>query len=162
MILASGGLETAVGLEFVKWRPPVGGFYKINTDATLVEGKTVVGVGAVIRNHLGQVMASTAQRLEVSISTKLAEAMAILRGIVFTVDSGLVPTVIESNALSVVSLINSGSPNLTELGLVCGDIAKHIQDGVITAVGFIPRKAKVVAHTLAKMALSIDQDRFWM
>ncbi|KAK2649367.1 hypothetical protein Ddye_016856 [Dipteronia dyeriana] len=114
----SGGLEVAVRSEVVKWRPPVDGFYKINTDAALVRGKTVVGVGAVIRNHLGQVMASTAQRLKVS----------------------LVPSVIESDALGVVSLINSGYPNLTELGLVCGDIAKHIQDRVITTVSFVPGK----------------------
>ncbi|KAK2642672.1 hypothetical protein Ddye_024435 [Dipteronia dyeriana] len=158
----SGGLEVTTGLEVVKWCPPIDGFYKINTDTTLVGEKIVIGVGAVIQNHLGQVMAYTAQHLEVSVSTKLAEAMAIIWGIGFTVDSSLMPAIIESDALSMVSHINSGSPNHTKLGFICGDIAKYIQDGVIIVVSFVPQKANVVTHTLAKMALSINHDRFWM
>ncbi|KAK2637436.1 hypothetical protein Ddye_032228 [Dipteronia dyeriana] len=40
----------------VKWQPPDANLYKINTDATALGKRRIVGVGVVIRDHLGQVM----------------------------------------------------------------------------------------------------------
>ncbi|KAI9156078.1 hypothetical protein LWI28_000211 [Acer negundo] len=54
------GLVVVAGTESFKWRPSAEGVYKINTDAALALGKSVVGVGAITRNHLGLVMAFTA------------------------------------------------------------------------------------------------------
>lgn len=53
---------------------------------------------------------------------QITEAMAILRGLIFAIDSGLLPIKVESDALEVVNLINSGSQIHDEIGLVVGDI----------------------------------------
>ncbi|KAK3212265.1 hypothetical protein Dsin_016971 [Dipteronia sinensis] len=65
------------------------------------------------------------------LSPQSAEAIAVMRGILFAVHSGLVPCVVESDALNMVNLIRSG-------------------------------KANLVAYSLAKMALSIVDDMFWL
>ncbi|KAI9169048.1 hypothetical protein LWI28_006172 [Acer negundo] len=76
----------------------------------------------------------------------------------FSVSLGVV---VESDSLGVVNLINSGSTHLAELGLVCNDIAKRTDERLVRGVHFVSRKANVVDHTLAKMALSIAHDKFW-
>ncbi|KAK3198328.1 hypothetical protein Dsin_021743 [Dipteronia sinensis] len=83
---------------------------------------------------MGQVMGTTAQRMGVSLSPKVAEAMTILKGIEFTVESGLVPVLVESDSLGVVTLINSGTPNLAEIGLICKDVGARIFEGLLTGV----------------------------
>ncbi|KAK2659729.1 hypothetical protein Ddye_006262, partial [Dipteronia dyeriana] len=147
--------------DIVKWRLPTAYLYKINTDTVLDVERNIVGVEAVIRNHLGEVMGTTAQRLEVSYSSFLAEAVAILCGIEFAIDLGLMPVVVESDALGVVKLINSCCPNSVEICFVCKDIVSRIQYGSVTGSHFGPRKANDVTHSLAKMALSIDYDKYW-
>ncbi|KAK2661430.1 hypothetical protein Ddye_000004 [Dipteronia dyeriana] len=126
--MVEASVPVAVVNDNVKWKPPDANLYKINTDATLLDERSIVGVGVgvgvgvVIRDHLGQVMGTAALKLEASYSPKLAEAVAIRRGIEFALEIGLVPAVVESVALGVVDLINSKDTNWIELGLVCAKI----------------------------------------
>ncbi|KAK3229800.1 hypothetical protein Dsin_001681 [Dipteronia sinensis] len=71
-------------------------------------------------------MASCSQRLDASYSPKAVEAVALLRGIDFAVDVGMVPVVIESDVLGVVNLVNSGKPSSAEIGLVIDDIVSRL------------------------------------
>ncbi|KAK3205423.1 hypothetical protein Dsin_019469 [Dipteronia sinensis] len=157
--VACNGMCDTGGTDTIKWSPPIADMYKINTDATLDVEANIVGVGIVIWNPCGDVMGSAAQRLVVSFLPPLAEAVAILRGIEFVIELGTL-LVVESDARGMVNLINSGRPNLVEIGLVCNDIASRIQEGLVTWVQFVPRKENNVNHYLAKMALSIDYDLF--
>ncbi|KAK2659191.1 hypothetical protein Ddye_005724 [Dipteronia dyeriana] len=150
------------GSEVVHWVPPIGDLYKINTYATLNVNENIVGMGDVIRNQHGGVMGSTVQCLEACFSPALGEAVDLLRGIEFAVDLGTLPVVIESKAWGVVELINSGSMNFTEIGLVCSDIVSRLRNGLITRVFYVPRNANTVAHSLAKLAITVDNDRFWV
>ncbi|KAK3183660.1 hypothetical protein Dsin_030946 [Dipteronia sinensis] len=54
--------------------------------------------------------------------TMIAEAYAILRGIRFAVDAVLLPAVIESDAKTVVDLIDAKAPPLADIGVVISDI----------------------------------------
>ncbi|KAK2646956.1 hypothetical protein Ddye_022151 [Dipteronia dyeriana] len=60
----------------------------------------------VIREYEGQVMGTSVQRLDAGYSPEIAEAVAILCGIVFAEESGLMPVVDESDTLGVVQMIN--------------------------------------------------------
>ncbi|KAK3231558.1 hypothetical protein Dsin_003439 [Dipteronia sinensis] len=46
-----------------RWRPPDRGIYKLNTDAAVDEENSCVGLGMIIRDHLGRVMASSSQKV---------------------------------------------------------------------------------------------------
>ncbi|KAK2657966.1 hypothetical protein Ddye_011018 [Dipteronia dyeriana] len=70
--------------------------------------------------------------------------------------------VVESDAKGVVELINSGRKNYSKIGLGCLDITDRLRDGSISGIQFVARAANNVAHTLAKLALSVDHDRFWV
>ena len=67
-----------------------------------------MGIGIVARNHKGLVMGSSVQTIPTFFSPEIAEAVAILRGILFAVDIRPLPITIESDAKSVVETSNLG------------------------------------------------------
>ncbi|KAK3212816.1 hypothetical protein Dsin_017522 [Dipteronia sinensis] len=144
----------------VRWEPHLEYLYKINTDAAIKVQDNCVGVGIVIRNHCGLIMGSSAQRIEANFSPRIAEAVAILHGIVFAKDMELLPAVVGSDALGVVNLINTSSAISADVGVVLSDILNIISTGGIELVQYVPRRAYMVAHSIAIMALSISQDCF--
>ncbi|KAK2658007.1 hypothetical protein Ddye_011059 [Dipteronia dyeriana] len=81
-------------------------------------------------------MGSSVQKVPVSFSPQTIEALAILCGIKFALSTDLMPFVIESDVLNVANFIRYGRP--------------------------FDADANLIAHGLAKMALSIDEDKFWL
>ncbi|KAK3189185.1 hypothetical protein Dsin_028746 [Dipteronia sinensis] len=67
------------------WKVPATETFKINKDAALNICQKVSGVGVVIRDYNGYVMASICQNFEACYQPQIAEAMSILRGLRFTV-----------------------------------------------------------------------------
>ena len=118
-------------------------------------------MGIVIRDELGVVKASSAQLVKATVSPLVAEAMAVLCGIHLALDSGLCPFQVETDSLSVVNLVIKGCPPLGDVGTVIGDILALLDTLPACSVIFAPRKANVVAHCLARLALSSDFDVFW-
>ncbi|KAK3184943.1 hypothetical protein Dsin_032229 [Dipteronia sinensis] len=115
----------------------------------------------VIRDCQGQVMASSIQRIKAMFRPMVAEAMAVLCGVTFGLESGLVPFVFETDALGVVNMINSSSGVASEIGLVTDGIVDHLRGKSWGSVVFVPRKVNSVAHTLSKVALGAEEDLFW-
>ena len=81
---------------------------------------------------------------------------------VFAIDSGLLPIVIEFDALDVVSMINFGTNFSSDISLVVGDIRDCLYRVLGGSISFVSRKVNVVAHNLSKYVLSIGEDSFWM
>ncbi|KAK2659915.1 hypothetical protein Ddye_006448 [Dipteronia dyeriana] len=88
--------------------------------------------------------------------------MTILQGINFTTDSALLPIVVESDAQSVINLINGSTPVSTDIGLVIWDIKDCVSNLPRTSFTFVPRAVNVVAHSLSKFGLTIADDCFSM
>ncbi|KAK3230321.1 hypothetical protein Dsin_002202 [Dipteronia sinensis] len=146
--------------QVVQWCSPVVGIYKVNTDAAIQSAHNRVGIGIMIRDNMGNVMGCSTQVLEACFSPQVAEATAILRGISFAIDSGLLLTVFESDAKVVVDLINSGTAPRDETGTVIADILRLIHSHHFQ-VSFAPRSANMIAHSLAKLSFSFE-DRFYL
>ncbi|KAK2656774.1 hypothetical protein Ddye_009826 [Dipteronia dyeriana] len=158
----SPGSVISNGYTVAKWIPFLGELFKINTDVALDMENNIVGMSAVIRSRQREVMGLVVQRIEATSSPSLVEAVALLRGIEFAFDLGTLPALVESDAKSVVELIHFGRKNYSEIGLVCLDITERLRDGSISGIQFVARAANNVAHTIVKLALSVDHDRFWV
>ncbi|KAK2641182.1 hypothetical protein Ddye_022945 [Dipteronia dyeriana] len=100
-------------MKEIRWERPREGMFKVNTDATICSERNLVGFGIVIHNYDGEVM---------GYSSQIAEAYVIFLGILFAKDTGVLPTVIEFNAKTVVDLINAEIPPSVEIGIVISDI----------------------------------------
>ncbi|PON85644.1 Ribonuclease H-like domain containing protein [Trema orientale] len=76
-------------------------------NASVRTNEDVVGMGAVIRDHNGVVLAACFSRFFGNFSAKDAELIAIREGLRFAIDAGLSPSCVESDALKIVSAILS-------------------------------------------------------
>lgn len=71
-----------------KWKPLEDGINKINVDAITFADESV-GLGAVMRDHHGDVMAATCKKCPCSFEVDIAEAMSARHGIRIALDAGL-------------------------------------------------------------------------
>ncbi|KAK3218146.1 hypothetical protein Dsin_012116 [Dipteronia sinensis] len=110
-------------LDVIKWNLSDQRRYKINCKVVLDNGKSLVGVGSIIGEASGFVMASCALRFAAGNYIWAANALAILKSCHFASDCGLFPFLIESNAKRVVNRIT----NFIQLNSRYGDILQDIE-----------------------------------
>ncbi|KAK1559549.1 hypothetical protein Q3G72_015602 [Acer saccharum] len=122
------GLATVVP----KWRPPLVGFWKINTDVALCSKERLIGLGVIIRDNLSLVKLASAQKM------------------------------IEYDSLQVVDLISKGSPSDADVGLIVAEILIALQSLPSCSINHVPRLGNTTAHVLAKKALSIESEYRWL
>lgn len=70
------------------WRPPTGSVYKLNFDAAVFASTRTSGVGVVIRNCLGEVMAGLSACGPAVASSEEVEALACRKAVEFAIDAG--------------------------------------------------------------------------
>ncbi|KAH7575609.1 hypothetical protein JRO89_XS02G0162200 [Xanthoceras sorbifolium] len=103
----------------VRWSRPTSGGFKINSDAALNSSSKLVGLGAVIRDSNGNVMAACAKRLHLLCSAAHAEALALLCGVQLAINAGLTPTI--SEVAHVSRSANMVADGLAKYGLISSD-----------------------------------------
>ena len=59
-----------------RWKPPNPGIYKINFDGAIFEDSALAGLGVVIRDSAGLIIAAFGQKIRLPSSVDLVEAMA--------------------------------------------------------------------------------------
>ncbi|KAK3205020.1 hypothetical protein Dsin_019066 [Dipteronia sinensis] len=94
--------------DLCKWKPSEEGFFKIDSDAATDYKNRLIGFGVIIRDGSGQVKFAAAQNVKAMWSPLVAEAMAVKRGILMALDSGLMPVQVETDSLQLVKLISNG------------------------------------------------------
>ncbi|KAK2656511.1 hypothetical protein Ddye_009563, partial [Dipteronia dyeriana] len=90
----------------VKWMLPLVGFYKVNTDATVIGDQQQIGVGVIIRDANGRIMVSSTHWFATSFSPPVAEMSTILKGLQTVISFGYLPVILESDAKWGMDLIN--------------------------------------------------------
>lgn len=109
--LAVGSVSAGI---LQNWKPPTSQLYKLNVDAaTFANGS---GVGAVICNAAGEVMAALLARVEAVADSEEAEALACWKAMEFAIDTGFSELIVEGDNLLVMSVVSSTSPNWSRLG----------------------------------------------
>ncbi|KAK3228153.1 hypothetical protein Dsin_008015 [Dipteronia sinensis] len=88
-------------------------------------------MGFIIRDCFGEVMAVAAmcQNAGYGYSPLVVEIVALLRGMELALDTGLLPAVVESDALKVVNLVKFSCNNLSDVGLVIQDTSSRLRCG---------------------------------
>ena len=86
----------------VCWQAPHVGVYKINTDAALNVQRKCSGLGVIVKDCHGRVMASFCRHLDSCFQPKVVKALAILEGFHLAVNCGLIQAILKSDAFTVV------------------------------------------------------------
>ncbi|KAJ4713163.1 Ribonuclease H-like domain containing protein [Melia azedarach] len=134
------------------WIPPPDKWFKLNVDASIDEKKRLVGLGMVIRDSKGEIMAAAGKRTEFYGDVELAKVEAIRFGVQIATESGLVPMIIESDSMNAVMLVKGKTSSIKEIYWVISDIQMLISQKANFDVCYIPRIYNSATHNMTKIA----------
>lgn len=119
-----------------------------------------MGIGIVVRDHSGFVIAAQGKR-----TTGLpvhAEAMGALVAAELSRDLGLPDVIMEGDSLQVVQSLRNMSPNWSSYGKIIEDARGILYTRRSWMVSHVKREANSAAPHLAKNAFTMSLDRVWM
>ena len=144
------------------WKPPSGAQYKINFDAAVFADIKVSGVGVVIRNDKGEVMAALSARGPPVTDSEEAKVLAGRKALEFALDLGFSEVVLEGDNIGVMRSIQSKGANNSSLGHIYGDIHCLAAGFRVWSVSYVKRTANSVAHSLAKYVRQVVDEQVWL
>lgn len=130
------------------WCIPDEGALKLNVDATLFNELSFMGVGIIIRNDRGVVLATQSIKIIGKFNPLTVELCAIRAGLVFPSKMGICVKFVENDSINAVAIVNSPS-DLSSIDLIVSNIRSLLRLGGSGTYNFIPRSEKEVTHALA-------------
>jgi hypothetical protein len=100
--------------------------------------------------------------LKLLVDPKVAEVMATLHAIIFSIEVGFFYVVFEGDALQVVCDINSAPLYSSRIGHFIESINQELGCFRSSCVVFVPRECNVAAHTLVKEVVSRKLNVVWL
>jgi ribonuclease HI len=135
-----------------RWNPPPEDKVHINVDAALFPSSGKMGVGVVIRNHLGTCLAGCSELLDGVTAPELAEALEMRHAVSLATDEGFSKIQVVSDCLSLVQRINSQVQDRSYVGVVVQDIKTIATSFHEFSVSHVRRQCNESAHILARSA----------
>uniref|UniRef100_A0A803NSH2 RNase H type-1 domain-containing protein n=1 Tax=Cannabis sativa TaxID=3483 RepID=A0A803NSH2_CANSA len=139
--------------EGVPWKPPLLNKLKLNVDATINTADKILGIGAIIRIHDGQVVAALSKPVQGCFRSDEMEAKALFHALNWITQLSLKIDYVETDALRVSSAINNASSDLSSFSDLILDVRCLLSFFPSIVVSHVRRNVNQGAHGLAKYAL---------
>ena len=108
------------------WSPPAAGLVKIKFDGAWFRESDMVGLGVVIRNGDGQVLATLSEQIVKPPSVEILELLAVRRAVTFPVESGHVQVVCEGDSKLVINSLRGPGMENSQGGHLIMDIKSKL------------------------------------
>ena len=121
------------------------------------------GLGVVVRDHQGRVMAtSMSEKIKLSSSLNEVEALAAVRAISFTLELHLPSVIVEGDSELIISALQSEEESFTSFGHLISLIKQSL--GIFSCISFshTRRTGNSLAHNLTQYTRHIDALTVWM
>ena len=141
---------------------PGAGVYKINFDRAIFKSMARAGLGVVVRDEEGMVIAALSQNIKLPSSVDLVEALAARRAILFAQEISVTHVEAEGDSLKVITAINDPKHNRTQWGHVIEDIKKASTGLQLCSFCHISRGGNSLAHSLARIAVLTTDTDVWL
>ena len=145
-----------------RWAPPEPGIYKANYDGAYFAEEEDSGIGVVVRNDLGQVMASLAEKLAMPPTVEILETMAARRAMIFMEELGLCRAIFEGDSKTVVKALSGDCPDPSCIGHIIKDCKSLMGCFQTCYFSHVRRQSNGVAHALARRARMSSPLSIWM
>nr|POE77153.1 putative ribonuclease h protein [Quercus suber] len=149
-------------IRTVKWSPPPPGWLKINFDGAIFSSKGLAGLGAIIRNDKGLVMAAYTQSIPLPTSVEMVEVLAARSAIGFLRELHFDQVIVEGDSEVIINAINKGGSSSSSYGHIIRDIKLASSAFQNLAFSHTRRLGNKVAHKLARLACNFSQLHVWM
>ena len=136
--------------------------YKLNFDAAVFMEQQRSGVGAIIRNAQGEVIAGMSAKGPYVRDSKETKALACRQAVVFAMEAGFSELVVEGDNSLVMRTISGLSCHDSLLGHIYDDFCVYLNGMWQISISCIKRGGNIIAHSLAKYAKNIDDVIYWI
>ena len=136
----------------VSWSPPSENWVKINFDGALFGESDSAGIGVVIRNLEGEVMAALSEKIVKPQVAELIEILATQHVVLFSTETGFYNSVFEGESSIVIKHLHDRNVSHSQGGHILKEILSHLNSFVSCSFSNIGRKGNAVAHALAQRA----------
>ena len=145
-----------------RWLPPPEGLYKANFDAAFFGNSSTTGIGVVVRDSKGEIIAALSQKILEPHSVDAAKALASCRAVVFAKELCLLSVIVEGDSMLVVQAVTNKRENLKLFGHVVKEI--HGLCSSFTRISFqhVRREGNKLAHALARKAVLSTDTVVWV
>ncbi|XP_042988591.1 uncharacterized protein LOC122316117 [Carya illinoinensis] len=126
------------------WIQPPAGYYKLNWDIAINTTWGLVGIGAILRDHMGRSIGTLQARRELNLNLFSGEAYALM--------------MVEGDAVQVIRLLSGSSLDCSYAGLIVEDAKRELNTFANWSAIHTRREGNKAAHTLARNALTLSDD----
>ncbi|KAM6545595.1 hypothetical protein CsatB_026331 [Cannabis sativa] len=137
------------------------GSYQLYTDAAIQARNGKIGLGAVVKDWNGQVIAGLSVPMTANIQPALAEAWALRLALDWCSSVKLPLSIIFSDCQQLVGKVSSRKKDLSAMADVVWDIRNSLSHFPNASVTYTPRNNNIHAHQMAKGALGLDEELVW-
>lgn len=124
-------------------------FLQVNYDGAIFQDHGRAGIGVVIRNSMGEVMASLSQQIPLPTTVAQDEALAARRAIEFAVELGVTRAIIEGDSEIICKDLSNPSPSFALHGLLIQDAQQLALTFTDFSFSHVGRQGNLVTHSLA-------------
>ena len=144
------------------WSPPAAGMVKINFDGAWFGESDMAGLGVVIRNGDGLVIAALSKQIIKPPSVEILELLAASRAVTFTAESGHVQVICEGDSELVINSLRGPGMENSQGGHLILDIKSKSNSFLSISFSHVGRQGNAVAHALAQRARQSFFPQIWL
>ena len=144
------------------WTPPNTNSFKANFDGAVFNNSNSTGVGVIIRDSNGEVIAAMFERILLPTTMMEVEMLACRRAVTFAIEVGIQDITFEGDSLTMIRAINSGGASEAPYGNLIEDILVYVSSFSSVVFKHVKRPCNKVADALAKKAKFGDMFQAWM
>nr|XP_023920968.1 uncharacterized protein LOC112032440 [Quercus suber] len=146
----------------VVWKPPPPGVFKVNVDGALFSKTKQAGVGVLVRDEEGNVIAALARKLECPLGALAMEAKALEIGVSFVEEVGLRDVVFEGDSLLVINAVQGINEAEASVRNIILGVLRNVQRFRTFDFLHTKRQGNAPAHLLAQHALNVEKMVVWL
>uniref|UniRef100_A0A803PV88 Reverse transcriptase domain-containing protein n=1 Tax=Cannabis sativa TaxID=3483 RepID=A0A803PV88_CANSA len=135
--------------------------YRLNTDAALSTERSKLGIGAVVKDWKGCVVANLAIPAAGALQSTLAEALALKAGLNWCQHIKIPLALVETDSKLLVDKVLGGKNDLSALSDIVTDIRNSLSFFPNVILRHTRRQFNGDAHNLARRALGLDEESCW-
>ena len=145
-----------------KWKPPDANSVKINFDGAIFKNENRSGIGIVVHNQIGAILASLAQSISQALQPTEIKAIAPAWALEFGHEIGLTEAILEGDSEMIVNSLKTGRATMALVEPLIQD-ATHFS-GLYTKLLYshCRRDGNKLAHSLARFSIHVTNYSTWM
>jgi hypothetical protein len=144
------------------WQKPPNGRWKINWDAAIHKEAMQMGVGVIIRDEFGSVVAAQSKLFPFITDPTTADVVAASFAVLLDREVGGRQIILEGDSSVVVSALKEEGSCSRVYGQLVDDIKAVLAHFLIVEIVYVQRDLNKGAHVLAKCAISQLLDKVWI